>query len=65
VPTGLDSTAGAYVSGFISYDIIADIKMVADKGINVVRVSIATDLLDSWSKGQYPMSTDTSYNNPY
>ncbi len=45
-------------------DIIADIKMVASKGINVVRMPIATDLLYSWSKGEYPASTDTSYNNP-
>ncbi|NLL05360.1 MAG: cellulase family glycosylhydrolase [Clostridiaceae bacterium] len=45
-------------------DIVADIKIVADKGINVVRMPIATDLLYSWSKGVYPMSTDTSYNNP-
>jgi len=45
-------------------DIIADIQIVADKGINVVRIPIATDLLYSWSKGVYPMSTDTSYNNP-
>ncbi len=45
-------------------DIIADIKMVASKGINVVRMPIATDLLYAWSKGEYPMSTDTSYNNP-
>ncbi|WP_010249057.1 cellulase family glycosylhydrolase [Acetivibrio cellulolyticus] len=44
-------------------DILADIKIVADKGINVVRIPIATDLLYSWSKGQYPMSTDTSFNN--
>lgn len=45
-------------------DIVADINQVADKGINVVRVPIATELLNAWSKGQYPMSTDTSYNNP-
>ncbi|HOM01737.1 MAG TPA: cellulase family glycosylhydrolase [Acetivibrio sp.] len=45
-------------------DIIADIEMVADKGINVVRMPIATDLLYAWSQGIYPPSTDTSYNNP-
>jgi aryl-phospho-beta-D-glucosidase BglC (GH1 family) len=45
-------------------NIVADIEMVADKGINVVRMPIATDLLDAWSKGRYPDSTDTSYNNP-
>lgn len=45
-------------------DIVADIEIVADKGINVVRIPIATDLLYAWSKGQYPESTDTSYNNP-
>lgn len=45
-------------------NIVADIEMVADKGINVVRLPIATDLLYAWSKGQYPPSTDTSYNNP-
>ncbi|HOQ01889.1 MAG TPA: cellulase family glycosylhydrolase [Acetivibrio sp.] len=45
-------------------DIIADIEIVADKGINVVRMPIATDLLYAWSKGEYPPSTDTSYNNP-
>ncbi|WP_265444666.1 cellulase family glycosylhydrolase [Acetivibrio straminisolvens] len=45
-------------------DIIADIEMVADKGINVVRMPIATDLLYAWSQGVYPPSTDTSYNNP-
>jgi aryl-phospho-beta-D-glucosidase BglC (GH1 family) len=44
-------------------NIVADIEMVADKGINVVRMPIATDLLYSWSKGEYPESTDTSYNN--
>ncbi|PYG90192.1 aryl-phospho-beta-D-glucosidase BglC (GH1 family) [Ruminiclostridium sufflavum DSM 19573] len=44
-------------------NIVADIQIVADKGINVVRMPIATDLLYSWSKGQYPESTDTSYNN--
>lgn len=44
-------------------NIVADIEMVADKGINVVRLPIATDLLYAWSKGQYPESTDTSYNN--
>lgn len=44
-------------------NIIADIEMVADKGINVVRIPIATDTLYAWSKGQYPESTDTSYNN--
>ncbi|ADL50749.1 cellulase family glycosylhydrolase [Clostridium cellulovorans] len=44
-------------------NIIADIEMVADKGINVVRMPIATDLLYAWSKGEYPESTDTSYNN--
>jgi aryl-phospho-beta-D-glucosidase BglC (GH1 family) len=47
-----------------SCDIIACIETVADKGINVVRVPIATDLLYAWSKGEYPPSTDTSYNNP-
>jgi endoglucanase len=46
-----------------SSNIVADIEMVADKGINVVRMPIATDLLYSWSQGQYPPSTDTSYNN--
>ena len=45
-------------------DIIADIEIVADKGINVVRLPIATDLLHAWSKGEYPPSTDTSYKNP-
>ncbi len=45
-------------------DIIADIEIVADKGINVVRMPIATDLLYAWSKGEYPPSTDTSYNKP-
>lgn len=45
-------------------DIVADIKIVADKGINVVRMPIATDLLYDWSKGTYPMSTDTYFNNP-
>jgi len=45
-------------------DIIADIELVADKGINVVRMPIATDLLYAWSQGIYPPSTDTSYNNP-
>ncbi len=44
-------------------DIVADIEIVADKGINVVRLPIATDLLYAWSKGQYPASTDTSFNN--
>jgi endoglucanase len=44
-------------------NIVADIEIVADKGINVVRIPIATDLLYSWSKGEYPSSTDTSYNN--
>lgn len=44
-------------------NIVADIKMVADKGINVVRMPIATDLLYDWSRGIYPESTDTSYNN--
>ncbi|QNU66059.1 cellulase family glycosylhydrolase [Ruminiclostridium herbifermentans] len=44
-------------------NIVADIQMVADKGINVVRMPIATDLLYAWSKGEYPPSTDTSYNN--
>jgi len=38
--------------------------LVADKGINVVRMPIATDLLYAWSQGIYPPSTDTSYNNP-
>jgi endoglucanase len=46
-----------------SSNIVADIEMVADKGINVVRMPIATDLLYAWSQGQYPSSTDTSYNN--
>lgn len=44
-------------------NIVADIQMVADKGINVVRMPIATDLLYAWSQGEYPPSTDTSYNN--
>jgi endoglucanase len=44
-------------------NIVADIEMVADKGINVVRMPIATELLYAWSNGQYPESTDTSYNN--
>jgi endoglucanase len=44
-------------------NIVADIEIVADKGINVVRMPIATDLLYAWSKGEYPSSTDTSYNN--
>ncbi len=44
-------------------NIVKDIEMVADKGINVVRIPIATDLLDAWSRGEYPASTDTSYNN--
>lgn len=44
-------------------NIVADIEQVADKGINVVRIPIATDLLYAWSQGQYPESTDTSYNN--
>lgn len=44
-------------------NIVADIEEVADKGINVVRMPIATDLLYSWSKGEYPPSTDTSFNN--
>ncbi|MDP4180302.1 MAG: cellulase family glycosylhydrolase [Bacillota bacterium] len=44
-------------------NIVSDIEMVADKGINVVRMPIATDLLYAWSQGQYPPSTDTSYNN--
>lgn len=44
-------------------NIVADIEIVADKGINVVRLPIATDLLYAWSKGEYPISTDTSYNN--
>ncbi len=44
-------------------NIVADIQIVADKGINVVRMPIATDLLYAWSKGQYPESTDTSFNN--
>lgn len=44
-------------------NIVADIEIVADKGINVVRMPIATDLLYAWSKGEYPASTDTSYNN--
>ena len=45
-------------------DIIADIEIVANKGINVVRIPISTELLFAWSQGQYPPSTDTSYNNP-
>ncbi len=45
-------------------DIVADINIVADKGINVVRMPIATDLLYAWSQGTYPESTDTSFNNP-
>ena len=44
-------------------NIVADIQIVADKGINVVRIPIATDLLYDWSRGIYPASTDTSYNN--
>lgn len=44
-------------------NIVADIEIVADKGINVVRIPIATDLLYDWSQGIYPESTDTSYNN--
>jgi aryl-phospho-beta-D-glucosidase BglC (GH1 family) len=44
-------------------NIVADIEIVADKGINVVRLPIATDLLYAWSRGEYPISTDTSYNN--
>lgn len=44
-------------------NIVKDIEMVADKGINVVRLPISTELLYSWSKGEYPASTDTSYNN--
>jgi endoglucanase len=44
-------------------NIIADIDIVADKGINVVRLPIATDLLYAWSNGDFPPSTDTSYNN--
>lgn len=44
-------------------NIVADIDIVADKGINVVRMPIATDLLYAWSRGEYPPSTDTSYNN--
>ncbi len=47
-----------------SSNIIADIDQVANKGINVVRMPIATDLLYAWSKGEYPASTDTSYNTP-
>lgn len=46
-----------------SSNIVADIEMVANKGINVVRIPIATDLLYAWSQGEYPASTDTSYNN--
>ena len=34
-------------------DIISDIKIVASKGINVVRMPIATDLLYAWSQGEY------------
>jgi len=45
-------------------DIIADIDMVASKGINVVRIPIATDTLYAWSNGEYPSSTDTFFNNP-
>src|SRR5690554_7392393 len=37
-------------------DVLAVMEMVADKGINVVRVPIATDLLYAWSKGEYPPS---------
>jgi aryl-phospho-beta-D-glucosidase BglC (GH1 family) len=44
-------------------NVIAVMEMVADKGINVVRVPIATDLLYAWSRGEYPESVDTSYNN--
>ena len=44
-------------------NIVADIEEVANKGINVVRIPIATDLLYAWSQGEYPESTDTSYNN--
>jgi endoglucanase len=44
-------------------NIVADINIIADKGINVVRLPIATDLLYAWSRGEYPPSTDTSYNN--
>jgi endoglucanase len=44
-------------------NIVADIEMVANKGINVVRMPISTELLYAWSKGNYPESTDTSYNN--
>ncbi len=47
-----------------SSNIVACIEMVADKGINVVRIPVATDLLHAWSQGEYPPSTDTSYNNP-
>lgn len=47
-----------------SSDIIADIKQVADKGINTIRIPISTELLYSWSRGIYPASVDTSYNNP-
>lgn len=46
-----------------SSNIVADIEIVANKGINVVRIPIATDLLYAWSQGEYPASTDTSYNN--
>ncbi|MEJ6951301.1 cellulase family glycosylhydrolase [Natronospora cellulosivora (SeqCode)] len=45
-------------------DIIAVMEKVADKGINVVRLPISTELLYSWSQGEYPPSVDTSYNNP-
>jgi len=44
-------------------NIVKDIEQVANKGINVVRIPIATDLLYAWSQGNYPPSTDTSYNN--
>lgn len=46
-----------------SSDIVADINQVANKGINTVRVPISTELLYSWSQGEYPASTNTSYNN--
>ncbi|MDQ2087474.1 cellulase family glycosylhydrolase [Herbivorax sp. ANBcel31] len=45
-------------------DIIAVMEKVADKGINVIRMPISTELMYSWSQGEYPPSVDTSYNNP-
>ena len=64
-PTGLVLTAGRECFWILFIvDIIAAIELVADKGINVVRIPIATDLLYAWSQGIYPPLTDTSYNNP-